>query len=227
MKAGNWVPLSKAFVQYLPKDRAYTKIEAALSLQITYDNDQPATIAGFAAMWSWSRKKVRLFFDKIGVELTYPKDTKKLRNQKGHIRVHKRDISSEKKRHIRFIDSKWLGEERDIKEENKEHKRDIKGNSNNDPNPDPNTLDNEFDKFWDTYGKKTDKKKCFEKFKKLNPESKILISKTLADYVKSTPDKQYRKNPLTYLNGECWKDEVENYLNQGVTPQKKRIATTL
>ncbi|MHA1305067.1 MAG: hypothetical protein ACTSPI_15325, partial [Candidatus Heimdallarchaeaceae archaeon] len=27
-------------------------------------------------------------------------------------------------------------------------------------------------------------------------------------YVNTTPDKKYRKHPLTWLNGECWKDDV-------------------
>jgi hypothetical protein len=27
-------------------------------------------------------------------------------------------------------------------------------------------------------------------------------------YVESTPDKAYRKDPLTYLNGKCWNDEI-------------------
>lgn len=29
-------------------------------------------------------------------------------------------------------------------------------------------------------------------------------------YVKSTPDKQYRKNFETFLNQECWNDELPN-----------------
>jgi hypothetical protein len=28
-------------------------------------------------------------------------------------------------------------------------------------------------------------------------------------YVASKPDRQYRKNPLTWLNGKCWQDEVQ------------------
>lgn len=26
-------------------------------------------------------------------------------------------------------------------------------------------------------------------------------------YVAATPERRYRKNPLTYLNGKCWQDE--------------------
>lgn len=27
-------------------------------------------------------------------------------------------------------------------------------------------------------------------------------------YIKATPDKQYRKHPMTYLNNKSWNDEV-------------------
>jgi hypothetical protein len=32
------------------------------------------------------------------------------------------------------------------------------------------------------------------------------IFETLPFYIIQTPDKTYRKNPLTYLNGKCWND---------------------
>jgi len=32
--------------------------------------------------------------------------------------------------------------------------------------------------------------------------------KVVDDYVLSTPDKQYRKNPDTYLRNKCWEDEI-------------------
>jgi hypothetical protein len=65
-----------------------------------------------------------------------------------------------------------------------------------------------FLKFWDLYNKKIDKKKCFAKWKRLKDEEIEKIFKTLPDYIKSTPDITYRKNPLTYLNSETWEDEI-------------------
>ena len=35
------------------------------------------------------------------------------------------------------------------------------------------------------------------------------ICNSAIDYVKSTPEIKYRKNPLTWLNGEYWRDEKE------------------
>jgi hypothetical protein len=43
------------------------------------------------------------------------------------------------------------------------------------------------------------------------------------DYVKSTPDKQFRKDPTTYLNGKHWKDEIIfKQQNNGTTTQQPR-----
>lgn len=66
-----------------------------------------------------------------------------------------------------------------------------------------------FDEFWNTYGKKIDTKKCKDKFDKLTEQEKEQIKSTINDYINSTPDVQFRKNPLTYLNGKCWQDEIK------------------
>jgi hypothetical protein len=97
MKDGFWLPVSKGFTNHLPKDRAYTVLEAALSLQADYDGGKPVTVSGYSALWSWSRKKVRRFLNKMGATIIYPKNTKKTQNQRGQIRVQIRDRSSEKK----------------------------------------------------------------------------------------------------------------------------------
>lgn len=65
-----------------------------------------------------------------------------------------------------------------------------------------------FAEFWDLYGKKSDSAKCKAKFSKLSKSDIELIFEKLPAYIKSTPDKQYRKNPITWLNGKCWNDEI-------------------
>lgn len=72
-----------------------------------------------------------------------------------------------------------------------------------------------FERFWLTYDKPVDKKKSFEKFCKLPKDEMELLFQYVGMYVESTPDKQFRKNPLTYINGKCWKDMI------GQTPTKK------
>lgn len=63
MKAGNWIPLDKRLVYFLPKDRPFTTLEALFSLTFNRDSKRPESISGYAARWKWDRKKVRRFLD--------------------------------------------------------------------------------------------------------------------------------------------------------------------
>jgi hypothetical protein len=62
------------------------------------------------------------------------------------------------------------------------------------------------------YDKKTDRARCLEKWKKVFKDNKQLtpevVINSVKQYVKSTPDPKFRKNPLTWLNGNCWEDET-------------------
>lgn len=83
-----------------------------------------------------------------------------------------------------------------------------------------NKRDSRFGEFWDMYAKKVDSKKCEAKFKKLNNLDIEALFIKLPGYIRSTPDKQFRKNPLTWLNGKCWNDEIQLPLtNQNQQPQ--------
>tara|TARA_R110001592_G_scaffold2021_2_gene12637 strand:+ start:677 stop:1600 length:924 start_codon:yes stop_codon:yes gene_type:complete len=77
------------------------------------------------------------------------------------------------------------------------------------PKLDTTERENRFNAFWDVYNKKNDRKKCLNKFLKLKETEVDKIASTIVDYVKDNSDVNYRKNPLTYLNGECWNDEIE------------------
>jgi hypothetical protein len=65
----------------------------------------------------------------------------------------------------------------------------------------------EFSDFWQAYGKKEDKHKCQQRWQALTPADRLAALAHVPAYVASTPEKRYRKNPLTYLNGRCWLDE--------------------
>lgn len=65
-----------------------------------------------------------------------------------------------------------------------------------------------FERFWDLYNKKSDRSKCLIKFKKLKQTEIDKIFETLPSYIIATPEIKFRKNPLTYLNGQCWNDEI-------------------
>ncbi len=66
----------------------------------------------------------------------------------------------------------------------------------------------DFDLFWVLYDKKVDKVKCEAKWKKLSKEIQQKILDYLPDYVKSTPNKDFRKNPATFLNNKSWENEI-------------------
>lgn len=66
-----------------------------------------------------------------------------------------------------------------------------------------------FDQFWEMYDRKIGRKKCEAKFSKLSDEVKGLIKATLPKYVEITKDgRPQRKHPATYLNNECWNDDL-------------------
>jgi hypothetical protein len=58
------------------------------------------------------------------------------------------------------------------------------------------------------YDKKTGLPKCKAKFAKLSDPVIELIFQKLPAYILSTPDKKYRKSPETWLNNQCWNDEI-------------------
>ena len=67
-----------------------------------------------------------------------------------------------------------------------------------------------FEDWWEMYQKKRGKKKAKQKWDRLTEEQQTACLLATPAYVASTPDPVYRKDPLTYLNGECWNDEIIN-----------------
>lgn len=65
-----------------------------------------------------------------------------------------------------------------------------------------------FNLFWNLYDKKIDIKKCQMKWNKLNDEEKKNIMDYIPKYHKEQPDKQYMKNPATFLNNRSWENEI-------------------
>ncbi len=65
-----------------------------------------------------------------------------------------------------------------------------------------------FEDWWNAYDKKCGRKKSEAKWNKLSPSQKVACMEATPAYVNTTSDKKFRKDPLTYLNGECWNDEL-------------------
>lgn len=66
-----------------------------------------------------------------------------------------------------------------------------------------------FENFWNDYDKKVgDRKKIEKKFNLISENDKKLIIDHIPKYKESQPEKQYRKNPETYINQKSWNDEI-------------------
>jgi len=147
--------------------------------QIGYDLDS------LAKRWKWSRGKVERFI------LMLEKDSQVVRQKTNvttlisivNYKEYQTDDNTNNK-----PNSKPSNKANENKQECKELKEDI------------------FSEFWKLYDKQIDRKKCYDKFMKLKDEEITAIFERLPDYIRSTPDKQFRKNPTTWINGKCWND---------------------
>lgn len=86
-----------------------------------------------------------------------------------------------------------------------------KGNANHKPSTtnDKPLTGLPFDDFWNAYDlKKGGLAKPKAKWLSLSVEKQKLIMAHVPSYVRSTPNKSYRKHPMTYLNNEGWLDEI-------------------
>ena len=70
------------------------------------------------------------------------------------------------------------------------------------------TDDKGFSEWWDMYDLKCNRASCEKKWNKLTSKERYACLAATPAYVASTPDKQYRKRPLTYLNQKAWNDEI-------------------
>ena len=94
-------------------------------------------------------------------------------------------------------------------------------NENENENENEDVIENKveiyptFEDFWELYDKKTGNKSLIKpKFDKLPQKIKEKIIDYLPNYLDSTPDKAYRKNPQTFLNNKSWEDEIITKKNE-------------
>jgi len=71
-----------------------------------------------------------------------------------------------------------------------------------------NQYSTQFDTFWELYDKKIDRHRCVLAFNKLSLKDIGKILKYVPTYVKSTPERKYRKNPSTFINNKSWENEI-------------------
>jgi uncharacterized protein YdaU (DUF1376 family) len=92
-------------------------------------------------------------------------------------------------------------------------------NENVNVNEDKN-INIDFDFFWNDYDKKVgDKQKLKSKWNKLSDNDRNQIMEYLPLYIEAVPDKQFRKNPETFLNNKSWLDEIVKRTNPDYNKQ--------
>lgn len=82
-------------------------------------------------------------------------------------------------------------------------------NDNDNVNVINKKIESSFDNFWNLYDKKVDRKKSFEKWKRLKESERDEIIEKTPEYVKHHSEIKYRKNPVTFLNNRSWEDEIK------------------
>ena len=72
----------------------------------------------------------------------------------------------------------------------------------------------QFEIFWELYDKKVDSKKCEALWMKLSDSERGIAITHIPKYKEATPEKEYRKNPATYLNNKSFNNEIIKNKNE-------------
>jgi len=84
----------------------------------------------------------------------------------------------------------------------------VKDNKENNNTKD-NNINIAFADFWNLYDKKRgDTDKIEKKWNALSDKDRQLAMNYIPGYVKSEPNKRFRKDPTTFLNNKSWNDEI-------------------
>lgn len=96
---------------------------------------------------------------------------------------------------------------------------------------DVDTIDGGFNIFWNLYEKKVGRPKCEKLWSKLTLKEREECIAYIPLYKQAQPEKQYRKNPETFLRNKSWNDELiyrnntEQQRQQRLTEVAERIAS--
>lgn len=227
MNRGGWIPISKALVRDLPHDRAWTRLEAMFCLTLDYDQQNPATVRGYASLWRWSRGKVERFLEEIGVVISYPEETRKKQNQGGPLVIPHASQERATGGQIKMIDSRWLsdkaGHQRATNRPETGHRQGTTNKPDPEPKPEPvkpirskpkkPASDSPlFAQFYEAYPKKKARPAAEKAWQKINPDEQLLAAMLSAlERQKSSDDwqkasGQYIPYPASWLNGRRWED---------------------
>ena len=213
-----WIKLHRSLNDHwiYNEKRKFSKLEAWIDILMTVNyEDKKVLVKGklydvkrgqsilsldsWSKRWSWDKSSARRFFnllqkdsmiDVISDNITTHLTVCKYDSYQG---IENADETQTKhKRNSNEIQTTPTKESKEYKEE-KESK---------------NNTCLTFDEFWNMYGKKVDSKKCKDKFETIKESDRKKILDTLELYVKSKPEVKFRKDPIRYLTGEIWKDDI-------------------
>jgi len=68
-------------------------------------------------------------------------------------------------------------------------------------------MSDSFEIFWSAYDKKVGKDKCITKWALISATDQLLIMNHVHRFVAKARNRQFRPNPLSYLNGKMWLDQ--------------------
>lgn len=83
--------------------------------------------------------------------------------------------------------------------------------------------DESFETFWALYAKKVDRKATERAWKRIKKSLHDTIFAHVRDYVASTPDLKFRKNPASYLNANAWENEIITPFDGQTTPLTEEL----
>ncbi|MBN1225004.1 MAG: hypothetical protein JXB23_17280 [Candidatus Aminicenantes bacterium] len=108
----SWVPVHSGLSRFFPTDRPFSEIEAVFSLQLNLYQGKAVSVVGLSKSWRWTRKRTRLFLERIGAMVDYPDRTSKKQNQRGQIRGQILEKEGPDKGQIMLIDFNVLDAKR-------------------------------------------------------------------------------------------------------------------
>ena len=213
---GGWVPISKALLSELPKDRAFTRLEAMFSLTVDYDQGNTVTVKGYSVLWGWSQGKVKRFLEGVDVSISYPQNTSGKQNQRGEIVLQITERSDAKNGKINMIDSRWLGgsAERSTVSDGEKTERSQVTTITLNPKPLKDSSDSDpfFEKLWSVYPRKDGKKQALRHYLATvkTEADRERVNLALGSYLSHIEENavglKFIKNGSTFFNN--WQDWV-------------------
>ena len=177
--------------------------------------DSIMSLDSWGKRWNWNKSKVRRFFSLLEKdEMIVTKNERKTTRLTVCKYDSYQDIRNDNETQVK---RKRNASETQVTPNNNDN------NINNENNENNNIIYPSFEDFWDLYNKKVDKSKCLKKWEKLNQTVKEKIIDYLPNYINSTKDIQFRKNPITFLNNESWNNEITTNLKTNKDENKRKL----